>query len=72
MPITASIFLLKKVLVSNPLHTENPHYEGTFEYGRPMKGHGWQPAPTSELLKMMAKHITEHAPKGTDTKSWNY
>ena len=29
-------------------------------------------APTSELLKMMAKHITEHAPKGTDTKSWNY
>lgn len=53
-------------------HTENPHYEGTFEYGRPMKGHGWQPVPNSKLLKMMAKHITEHAPKGTDTKSWNY
>ncbi len=53
-------------------HTENPHYEGTFEYGRPMKGHGWQPVPTSQLLEMMAKHITEHAPKGEDTKAWKY
>ncbi len=53
-------------------HTENPHYEGTFEYGRPMKGHGWQPVPTSKMLEMMAKHITEHAPKGVDTKAWNY
>ncbi len=53
-------------------HTENPHYEGTFEYGRPMKGHGWQPAPTSKLLQMMAQHITEHAPKGSDTKAWKY
>lgn len=53
-------------------HTVNPHYEGTFEYGRPMKGHGWQPVTTSELFKMMAKHIIEHAPKGADTKQWNY
>ncbi|MBS1744634.1 MAG: hypothetical protein JST21_00545 [Bacteroidetes bacterium] len=53
-------------------HTENPHYEGTFEFGRPMKGHGWQPVTTSELFKMMAKHIMEHAPKGADTKQWNY
>lgn len=53
-------------------HTENPHYQGTFEYGRPMKGHGWQPMPTSKMLEMMARHITEHAPKGSDTKQWNY
>ncbi len=53
-------------------HTENPHYEGTFEYGRPMKGHGWQPVHTSELLRIMAKHITKHAPKGEDTNSWKY
>lgn len=52
--------------------TENPHYEGTFEYGRPMKGHGWQPVTTSELLKQMAKHITEHAPKGVATTGWKY
>jgi len=53
-------------------HTENPHYEGTFEYGRPMKGHGWQPVPTSKMLQMIAQHITEHAPKGSDTKAWKY
>ena len=53
-------------------YTEKPHYEGTFEYGRPMKGHGWQPMPTSKMLEMMAKHITEHAPKGADTKAWKY
>lgn len=53
-------------------HTQSPHYEGTFEYGRPMKGHGWQPMPTSELLRMMAEHITEHAPKGENTNMWKY
>jgi len=53
-------------------HTENPHYEGTFGYGRPMKGHGWQPVPTSKLLQMMAEHITKHAPKGVDTRAWKY
>lgn len=53
-------------------HTEKPHYEGTFEYGRPMKGHGWQPVPTYKLLKMMAAHITAHAPKGADTNGWKY
>ncbi len=53
-------------------HTTNPHYEGTFEYGRPMKGHGWQPVPTSKLLEMMAEHITKHAPKGVDTRVWKY
>jgi hypothetical protein len=53
-------------------HTENPHYEGTFEYGRPMKGHGWQPIPTSQLLQRIAEHITEHAPIGTDTNAWKY
>jgi len=52
--------------------TKNPHIEGTFKYGRPMKGHGWQPIKTGELLKMMARHITEHAPKDADTQRWKY
>ena len=29
----------------------------TFEYGRPMKGHGWQPMSNGELVKTMAEHI---------------
>ena len=53
-------------------HTKNPHYEGSFAFGRPNKGHGWQPVPGSKLLQMMAEHIIKHAPKNADTKAWNY
>ena len=31
----------------------------TFEYGRPMKGHGWQPMTNAELVKMMAAEIAK-------------
>ena len=34
----------------------------TFEYGRPMKGHGWQPMTNPELVKMMAAQIQKNAP----------
>ena len=29
--------------------------QAVFEYGRPMKGHGWQPMSNAELVKMMAE-----------------
>ena len=29
----------------------------TFEYGRPMKGHGWQPMSNAELIRMMAAQV---------------
>jgi hypothetical protein len=31
--------------------------DATFEYGRPMKGHGWQPMSNAELVKMMYPHV---------------
>jgi len=31
----------------------------TFEYGRPMKGHGWEPMTNAELVKMMAAEIAK-------------
>jgi hypothetical protein len=31
----------------------NPNANFTFEYGRPMKPHGWQPMTDAELVKMM-------------------
>ncbi len=34
----------------------------TFDYGRPMKGHGWQPMTNGELVKMMAEQIRRNAP----------
>lgn len=49
-----------------------PKSHAVFEYGRPMKGHGWQPMSSAELVRMMAKHITESAPKSADVTSWKY
>jgi hypothetical protein len=49
----------------------NPPYGGSFEYGRPMKGHGWTPLNQAELLSTMAEYISRHAPQGADN-SWKY
>jgi hypothetical protein len=49
----------------------NPPYAGSFEYGRPMKGHGWSPLNQAELLNTMADYINRHAPPGADN-SWKY
>ena len=34
----------------------------TFEYGRPLKGHGWQPMTNGELVRMMAAQIKSNRP----------
>jgi hypothetical protein len=51
--------------------TRNPAYGGSFEYGRPMKGHGWTPVNQAQLITVMANHITLNAPAGADG-SWKY
>ncbi len=51
--------------------TTNPAYGGSFEYGRPMKGHGWTPLNQAEMLRVMANHISSKAPAGADN-SWKY
>jgi hypothetical protein len=50
--------------------TKAPAYGGDFRYGRPMKGHGWQPMTTANLLREMAAHIAKNAPPGEPTSSW--
>lgn len=35
----------------------------TFDYGRPMKGHGWHPMSNAELVKMMAGQVESNRPK---------
>jgi len=49
----------------------NPVCDCDFQYGRPMKGHGWQPATTASLVKWMAEHVEKNA-GGDDTKQWHY
>lgn len=51
--------------------TTSPAYDGSFEYGRPMKGHGWHPMNQAQLLRIMADHIRKHEPSGADS-SWRY
>jgi hypothetical protein len=52
--------------------TTAPAYEGSFQYGRPMKGHGWSPVNKAEIMKEMAEHIRRNAPKDHDPSTWNY
>jgi len=52
--------------------TTSPHVPGTFRYGRPEKGHGWQHVSNAEMLREMAAAITKHAPAGANTKEWKY
>jgi len=64
--LNLAVYRLEEVLKNS----SNPHYKGTFEYGRPMKGHGWQPWSNQNLVRIMAEHIAENAPAGEDTSVW--
>ena len=57
--LNTSVYLLQKTLDES----RNPHYPGSFEYGRPMKGHGWQPATNAGMVRMMARYIADNAPR---------
>lgn len=37
--------------------TKNLYYDGSFEYGRPLNGHGWCPMNNSEFIKIMGNYI---------------
>ena len=66
--LNLAVYLLQNYLAA----TENPHYAGTFEYGRPMKGHGWQPMSNQGLVRMMAQHIISNSPMGAGKPAWQY
>lgn len=52
--------------------TTNPHYEGSFAYGRPMKGHGWHPMTWADLLRQISAEVSKNAPAGANIADWNY
>ena len=64
--LAGAVYLLEDFLKN----TKNPYYGGEFVYGRPMKGHGWQPMTNAELIRMMADHIAKNAPQGDDISAW--
>jgi hypothetical protein len=62
--LAPSVYLLEEFLES----TTDPYYAGEFGYGRPMKGHGWQPWTSADLIRIMAEHISRRAPAGADRR----
>ena len=52
--------------------THDPHYEGSFEFGRPEKGHGWRSMTQVDLIRTMASHITKNAPAGEEPSAWRH
>jgi hypothetical protein len=66
--LNLAVYLFEEFLKA----TKEPYFAGSFEYGRPMKGHGWQPMTQSQLIRMMAAHIAKNAPEGGNTTTWNY
>jgi hypothetical protein len=51
--LNLAVYLLEDFLKA----ADHPKAEAHFEYGRPMKGHGWQPMSNVELVREMARHI---------------
>jgi len=66
--LNSSLYMLEDFLTK----TANPPYEGSFEWGRPMKGHGWVSMPVPDLLKLMADHARKNAPAEDDPSAWQY
>jgi hypothetical protein len=63
-----AVYLLEDFLEG----TKGPYYAGSFLYGRPLKGHGWQPTTNADLVKTIAKNITSRAPASEDPSAWHY
>ncbi len=62
-----SVYLLQQFLEG----TTNPAYGGSFEYGRPLKGHGWQPMSDADLVRTMADHVAQHGSSAA-AATWHY
>jgi hypothetical protein len=66
--LNLAVYLLEGFLKT----TKDPYYAGSFEFGRPLKGHDWMPMNRSELVRMMADHVTRNTPNGEDASRWKY
>jgi len=53
-------------------NTKDPYFAGTFDYGRPLKGHGKRPTTTGDMLREMADQITKNAPATENSSLWKY
>ena len=66
--LNLAVYLLEDYLA----HRATPPYGGYFKYGRPMKGHGWQPTSNADLVREMAGHVARNAPADQPPGAWRY
>jgi hypothetical protein len=66
--LNLAVYLLEDFLKG----ATDPFYAGSFEYGRPMKGHGWMPMNFQDLVRIMGDYIARNAPPSEDTRGWHY
>jgi hypothetical protein len=66
--LNLAVYMLEDTLTSE----KNPPCECDFKYGRPMKGHGWQPTSSANLVRAMAEHVAKNAPAGEKVAAWHY
>jgi hypothetical protein len=59
--LNLGVYRFESFLESTKEPGKGPYYAGTFEYGRPLKPHGWQPWTNQELLRIMAAHMARNA-----------
>ena len=56
--LNLGVYLFENLLDKVDSHDVNRE----LEYGRPLKGHGWQPVTNAELVRIMATRISRQAP----------
>ncbi len=59
--LNLGVYRFETFLESTKEPGKGPYFAGTFEYGRPLKPHGWQPWSNQELLRMMKRQIDRNA-----------
>lgn len=61
--LNLGVYRMETFLASTKEPGKGPYYDGTVQYGRPLKPHGWQPWTNQELLRIMAKQVERNAPR---------
>lgn len=60
--LNLGVYRFETFLESTKEPGKGPYYGGSFEYGRPLKPHGWQPWSNQELLQIMKRQVDRNAP----------
>jgi hypothetical protein len=61
--LNLAVYKLETFLESTKQPGRGPYYEGRFDYGRPLKPHGWQPWSNQELLRLMDAQVKRNTPR---------